>query len=160
MTVTLTALAFGACLTATPPPDEPSPPNVLLILADDLGIGDPRCYNDESRVPMPNLDRFASEGMSFADAHTPSSVCTPTRYGLLTGRYGWRSRLTQGVLSGYSPALIEEDRQTIASMLKMHGYQTAGIGKWHLGDQRAFLPLQHGFDSFLGLLYIDEMDNS
>src|SRR6478609_7856417 len=75
-------------------------PNVLLILADDLGYGDPGCYNPDSKTPMPNVDRLATEGMRFTDAHTPSSVCTPTRYGLLAGRYCWRSSLKRGVLSG------------------------------------------------------------
>lgn len=108
-------------------------PNVVLVLADDMGYGDPRCYNAQSKMSTPRIDRLATEGMRFVDAHTPSSVCSPTRYGLLTGRYAWRSRLTSGVLNGYSPALIEPGRLTLASLLAAHGYRTAVVGKWHLG---------------------------
>jgi arylsulfatase A-like enzyme len=108
-------------------------PNIVLILADDLGWGDPRCYNPASRIPTPNIDRLAAAGVRFTDAHSPSSVCSPTRYGLLTGRYAWRTRLTKGVLDGYSPALIEPKRLTLASLLAQHGYRTACVGKWHLG---------------------------
>jgi len=110
---------------------EPSRPNIVLILADDLGYGDPACYG--GKIPTPHLDRFAREGTRFTDAHTPSAVCTPTRYGLLTGRYNWRSRLQRGVLGGLSPRLIEPERMTIASFLKEQGYHTACVGKWHLG---------------------------
>jgi arylsulfatase A len=108
-------------------------PNIVLILADDLGYGDLGCYNEHSRIPTPRIDRLAREGMRFTDAHTPCSVCSPTRYGLLTGRYAWRSRLKSGVLNGYSRALIEPGRLTLASLLKSQGYRTACIGKWHLG---------------------------
>lgn len=111
-------------------------PNIVFILADDLGIGDLGCYNTESKVATPNMDRIAAEGMRFDDAHTPSSVCSPTRYGVLTGRYAWRSRLTKGVLWGYSRSLIEPGRETVASLLKKQGYATAAVGKWHLGLQR------------------------
>ena len=108
-------------------------PNIVFILADDLGYGDPTCYNEESRIPTPKMDGLAAQGIRFTDAHTPSGVCTPTRYGLLTGRYCWRSSLKQGVLNGYSEPLIETDRLTIASLLKRHGYTTGCVGKWHLG---------------------------
>lgn len=109
-------------------------PNIIVILCDDLGQGDPGCYNPHSKTPMPNVDRLAKEGMRFTDAHTPSAVCTPTRYGTLTGRYCWRTSLKKGVLwNGWEQALIEEDRSTIASMLKPYGYHSASIGKWHLG---------------------------
>lgn len=108
-------------------------PNVVLILADDLGYGDLGCYNPTGKIPTPHLDRLAGQGMRFTDAHSGSSVCTPTRYGLLTGRYSWRSRLQQGVLGGYSPRLIEPGRATLATFLKKQGYATACIGKWHLG---------------------------
>lgn len=109
------------------------PPNFIVILADDLGWGDLRCYQPSSKIPTPALDRLAAEGLRFTDAHAPSSVCTPTRYGLLTGRYAWRTRLKSGVLWGYSPPLIEPSRPTIASVLSTRGYRTACIGKWHLG---------------------------
>jgi arylsulfatase A-like enzyme len=111
----------------------PTRPNIVLILADDLGYGDPGCYNADSRIPTPNIDRLAAAGMRFTDAHTPSSVCTPTRYGVLTGRYAWRTRLKSGVLNGYSPALIEPGRTTLASLLAAYDYRTACVGKWHLG---------------------------
>jgi arylsulfatase A len=108
-------------------------PNIIFILADDLGYGDLGCYNSESRIPTPNLDRLAAEGMRFTNAHTPSSVCTPTRYGILTGRYCWRTWLKKSVLDGFDPPLIEPDRLTVAKLLKQTGYTTACIGKWHLG---------------------------
>lgn len=110
-------------------------PNIVLIPADDMGWGDPACYNPASKIPTPNLDRIAANGMRFTDAHTPSSVCTPTRYTLLTGRYCWRTRLKSSALDGFSPPLIERDRPTIASFLKARGYVTAGIGRRRLGMQ-------------------------
>ncbi|MDR1963501.1 MAG: arylsulfatase [Planctomycetaceae bacterium] len=108
-------------------------PNIILILADDLGYGDVAALNPESKIKTPNLDALASNGMSFRDVHSPSSVCTPTRYGIITGRYCWRSELKSGVLGGYSKPLIEPERLTLASMLKKSGYHSAVIGKWHLG---------------------------
>jgi len=110
-----------------------SRPNFVLILADDLGYGDLRCYAQESKIPTPHLDRLAAEGMRFTDAHSPSSVCSPTRYALLTGRYAWRSKLQQGVLVPWDAPLIAPDRLTVATLLKQRGYRTACIGKWHLG---------------------------
>lgn len=136
-------------------------PNILLILADDMGMGDLGAYNPDSKTSTPNLDRLASQGAVFNDVHTPSAVCTPTRYGLLTGRYAWRTRLKSGVLWGYSPYLIESGRPTLAAMLKKAGYQTAGIGKWHLGlgsaeetDYAQPLvpgPTTAGFDYYFGI---------
>jgi arylsulfatase A-like enzyme len=111
----------------------PSRANIVLILADDLGYGDVRALNPEGKLLTPHLDRLAGQGMIFRDAHSSSSVCTPTRYSLLTGRYNWRSRLKNGVLWGYSRRLIEPERMTVASMLGRHGYHTACVGKWHLG---------------------------
>lgn len=108
-------------------------PNIVVILADDLGYGDLRCYNPNSKIPTPNLDRLAAQGVRFTDAHTPSAVCTPTRYGLLTGRYAWRTWLTAGVLDGFDPPLIERGRLTVPALLKRRGYETACVGKWHLG---------------------------
>ena len=108
-------------------------PNIIYILTDDLGYGDVSILNPErGKIPTPNLDQFAKDGMIFTDAHSNSSVCTPTRYGILTGRYAWRA-LQKGVLNGDSKHLIAEDRMTVASFLKTQGYQTACIGKWHLG---------------------------
>lgn len=108
-------------------------PNLVYILCDDLGCGDVRCLNPEGKIPTPRMDAIAAQGMTFTDAHSGSSVCTPTRYGVLTGRYAWRSRLQQHVLGGLSPRLIEPGRMTVASLLKSKGYRTACIGKWHLG---------------------------
>jgi arylsulfatase A-like enzyme len=108
-------------------------PNIVFILADDMGFGDVQALNPASSIPTPNLNRLASEGMAFTDAHTGSAVCTPTRYGFVTGRYCWRSPLKRGVLNGYSPPLIESERPTVASFLKANGYATGIVGKWHLG---------------------------
>ena len=108
-------------------------PNIVYILCDDLGYGDVSSFNPQSKIKTLHLDRLAREGMRFTDAHSGSSVCTPTRYGVLTGRYAWRSKLKSGVLGGLSPRLIEEGRMTVADMLKAQGYHTAAIGKWHLG---------------------------
>lgn len=108
-------------------------PNIVFILADDLGYGDVGVYNAKTRIPTPNLDRLAGEGMRFTDAHAPSAVCTPTRYALLTGRYAWRSRLSRGVLPPWGAPLIEAGRPTVGSLLREQGYRTACIGKWHLG---------------------------
>lgn len=108
-------------------------PNVIYILADDMGYGDIKKLNADAQVSTPNLDRLINEGAVFTNAHSGSAVCTPTRYGILTGRYAFRSSLKKGVLNGYSPALIEESRYTVASLAKAAGYQTAIIGKWHLG---------------------------
>jgi arylsulfatase A-like enzyme len=108
-------------------------PNIIIILADDMGYGDVQAFNPKSEVPTPNLNKLSQEGIMFMDAHTPSSICTPTRYGLLTGRYCWRSSLKSGVLKGYDTPLIEEDRITIADYLKEKGYRTGIVGKWHLG---------------------------
>jgi arylsulfatase A len=115
-------------------------PNILFILADDLGYGDLHCLNPAGKISTPNLDRLAAEGMIFTDAHSTSSVCTPSRYSILTGRYNWRSRLQHDVLGGLSPRLIEEGRLTLASLLQRAGYSTACIGKWHLGIDWARLP--------------------
>lgn len=108
-------------------------PNIVYILADDLGYGDVSSLNKNSKIQTLNIDKLASQGVSFTDAHTSSSVCTPTRYGILTGRYNWRTTLKKGVLNGYSKALIPEDRKTIGDFLQDNGYKTATIGKWHLG---------------------------
>ncbi|MDY0393673.1 arylsulfatase [Virgibacillus halophilus] len=142
-------------------------PNIIYILADDMGYGDLSCLNEASKINTVNLDGVAKEGMAFTDAHASSAVCTPSRYSILTGRYNWRSSLKRGVLGGYSEPLIEDGRLTVASMLKTKDYRTACVGKWHLGlDWRAKSqdptdvdyskpiadgPLQHGFDYFYGI---------
>jgi len=134
-----------------------SRPNIVVILADDLGWGSLNCYGAPKKlVRTPNCDRLANEGIRFTDANTPSSVCSPTRYALLTGRYCWRTSLQHEVLGTVAPLHIETSRLTIASLLKKHGYRTAAVGKWHLGygsspkcDYTAELtpgPLDIGFD--------------
>jgi len=159
---------FLATFAAAPLLGATRPPNIVYILADDLGWGDLRRYNSNSAVPTPNADHLAGEGMLFTDMHSPSSVCTPTRYGILTGRYSWRSRLKSGVLNGWSPNLIEPGRMTVASMLRAQGYYTAGVGKWHLGlgnrektdyDQPLKPgPCEHGFDYYFGIPASLDMD--
>ena len=144
-----------------------TPPNIVYILADDLGIGDVSRYNLKSAWQPPHLDRLAREGLRFDAAHSASSLCTPSRYAFLTGRYAWRGPLKQGVLQGYHPALIEPGRPTVASFLRQHGYTTAVFGKWHLGldwvrtgpllenvdfsKPFAAGPTTHGFDRFFGI---------
>ena len=113
---------------------EASSPNIVYILADDMGYGDVQCLNQErGKIATPHMDQVAAEGMTFTDAHTTSSVCTPTRYGIMTGRYNWRTRLQWHVLNGYGLPLIPTDRVTVPSFLGNSGYTTAMIGKWHLG---------------------------
>lgn len=140
-------------------------PNIIYILADDLGYGDVSCLNEQSKIKTANIDSMARSGMRFTDAHSNSAVCTPTRYGIMTGRYAWRGKLTSGVTWSYDSALIESNRKTVASLLKSAGYTTACIGKWHLGldwskdskgDIDLFQPIKRGpttmgFDHFFGI---------
>lgn len=119
----------GSASTASPG----AKPNIIFIMVDDLGYGDLGCYGG-TKIKTPNIDALAAGGIRFTDAHSPDSVCTPTRYGVLTGRYSWRGRLQKKVLwSGYEPLLVEPGRKTIGHMMKELGYHTAHIGKWHLG---------------------------
>lgn len=182
----VTACALAALLPAASrslAADRPATdrPNIVVVLADDLGYGDVAANNPAGKIATPHIDRLAREGMRFTDAHTSSGVCTPTRYSLLTGRYHWRTRLQSGVLGGFSRPLIARDRLTVAGLLQSHGYHTAVIGKWHLGLDwplvdgriaddggdfgRPFAdgphvdwarpitdgPLDHGFDHFYGI---------
>lgn len=149
-------------------PQEQKKPNIVFIFADDMGYGDVSALNENSKLQTLNIDRIANEGVIFTDAHSSSSVSTPSRYSLLTGRYNWRSDLKAGVLMGYNKALIAPDRRTIASVLRDQGYQTACIGKWHLGwdwnnieagkDSVDFSkpiangPTTRGFDYFYGII--------
>ncbi len=126
------ALAIAICLQVCSL-ESAERPNVVFILADDMGYGDVGCYNPGSRIPTPHMDRLAAGGMRFTDAHSAATVCTPSRYAILTGRYCWRSALKRSVLFSYEPPLIERTRTTVASFLRGHGYRTACIGKWHLG---------------------------
>lgn len=147
-------------------------PNIVYILADDLGYGDVQCLNPKrGKIKTPNIDRLAAQGMTFTDAHSGSSVCTPTRYGVLTGRYAWRTRLQRGVFDNYLQPLIAVDRLTVPALLRQQGYHSACIGKWHLGftiasrgqdgDGGKFAgapldsitrdgPVTRGFDEFFG----------
>jgi len=144
--------------TAAAPLEAADPkPNIVFILADDMGYGDPRCFNPQSRIPTPNIDRLAVQGMRFTDAHAAGAVCVPSRYGLLTGRYPFRNAGQKNPARG---PLIEPGRPTIATVLRERGYATAMIGKWHLGfeggdhfDHAGPLhggPVDHGFDTFFG----------
>lgn len=109
-------------------------PNVVVILADDLGYGDVRCYNlHRGKIATPNMDRLAAEGMRFTDGHSSSGVCSPSRYTLLTGRYHWRTKLQAGIVGVFGDPLIAAERLTIAGLAQQRGYRTACIGKWHLG---------------------------
>jgi len=142
-------------------------PNIVYILADDMGYGDVSYLNSESKIRTEHLDRLGHSGMVFTDAHASSAVCTPSRYSILTGRYNWRSTLKQGVTFGYSRPVIEDGRLTVASLLKSQGYATACVGKWHLGmdwpangDDEADVdfsrpiqngPVTRGFDYFYGI---------
>ena len=135
---------LGGILRAVAEPpiaDKSAPPNIVYVLADDLGYGDVKCLNPDGKIPTPNMDRLAAAGMKFTDAHSSSALCSPTRYGILTGRYNWRLPLKKGVLGGYAQRLIEKDRLTVPAFLKQHGYYTGCIGKWHLGMN---MPLKNG----------------
>jgi arylsulfatase A-like enzyme len=159
---------FVAALAASALSAQPKRPNIVYILADDLGWGDLPCYNPDSKIKMPNADRLASQGVRFTDMHSPSAVCTPTRYGIMTGRYCWRSRLKNGVLWGYDRSLIEPGRTTVPSLLRSAGYATAGVGKWHLGlgaaDKVEYSkphkpgPPDYGFDYYYGIPASLDMD--
>ena len=173
LTATCALLATQA---DAPPKGPPALPNIVLILADDLGYGDVGCYNPEAKVPTPNLDRLAREGMRFTDAHSPCTVCTPTRYALMTGQMPFCVPRGGSVFAGVGgPSLIAPSRLTLPEMLRDKGYATAAVGKWHVGlsffdaagqrvtkngnDGVAMVdfarrieggPLDHGFDSFFG----------
>ena len=123
-----------------------SKPNILVILADDLGYGDVQCYNPaRGKIPTPHIDRLAAQGMRFTDGHSSSGVCSPSRYTLLTGRYHWRTKLQSGIVGVFGEPLIGPDRMTIGTLAKQHGYRTAAIGKWHLGWDWPIAPEQRKF---------------
>ncbi len=139
-------------------------PNIVVIYTDDQGYGDASCLNPEARFETPHLDRLAAEGIAFTNAHCADTVCTPSRYGLLTGRYCWRTERKSGVMGAEGKCLIEDGRMTLASLLRAHGYRTAMVGKWHLGmdfpgekGSRDWtqpvqdMPLDKGFDFFFGI---------
>lgn len=128
------ACCFAVRVEAAPAAGSERPPNIVYVLCDDLGYGDVHALNPRRcRIATPHLDALAAAGMVFTNAHSGSAVCTPTRYGVLTGRYSWRTRLQSFILSVYDPPLIAADRMTVASLLADAGYRTGGAGKWHLG---------------------------
>jgi arylsulfatase A len=139
-------------------------PNIIVIYTDDQGFGDASCLNPDAKFKTPNLDRLANEGISFTNGHSSDTVCTPSRYGLLTGRYSWRTTRKTGVLGAEGKCLIPDDRMTLASLLRDNGYHTAMVGKWHLGmdfpgtaktrdwsQPVKDMPLDKGFDYFYGI---------
>ena len=150
-------LLLAACASVPEARELPDrPPNLVIILADDMGWGDPRCFNPDSKIPTPHIDRLAAEGMRFTDAHAPGAWCVPSRYGLLTGRYPVR----KGKFSPNAGPVIDADRLTLPGMLREAGYATAMVGKWHLGfeggpatggEDKHGGPLDRGFDRFFGI---------
>ncbi len=148
-------IIISCLLSLTPGAAVAGKPNILVILADDLGYGDVQCNNPErGKIPTPNIDKLAAQGMRFTDGHSSSGVCSPSRYTLLTGRYHWRTRLQSGIVSAFEGPLIAPDRMTIGTLAQQQGYRTACIGKWHLGmdwpitnEQRSlFSPSKHPDD--------------
>lgn len=164
----LVSIALSLCPAASAAP----PMNILLLYADDLGYGDLGCFNKDSKIPTPHLDRLAAEGLRFTDAHSSSGICTPSRYAMLTGRYHWRD--FHGIDTGFDPPVFRPNQLTLPAMLRQQGYTTACIGKWHLGwDWNSIRkpgappkskehgdfdwskpfrggPLDHGFDHYFG----------
>ncbi len=145
---------ISAGSTETTPGSAPELPNIVIILVDDMGYGDPACFNPDSKIVTPHIDRLAQAGMSFTDAHAPGPLCHMSRYGLLTGRYPFRTDVTRWP----THPLIEEGQLTIASLAKSQGYRTAMVGKWHVGFLEEGYdkplkggPVDHGFDSFFGM---------
>lgn len=139
-------------------------PNIIVIYTDDQGFGDASCLNENAKFKTPNLDRLAKEGISFTNGHSPASVCTPSRYGLLTGRYSWRTERKVAVMKAEATCLIADGRMTLASLLRDNGYNTAMVGKWHLGmdfpgepgsrdwsQPVTDMPLDKGFEYFYGI---------
>jgi arylsulfatase A len=155
---TLATLLITACAVLA------EKPNIILVYVDDMGYGDASCLNPHAKFKTPNIDRLAREGLTFTDGHSSDTVCTPSRYGLLTGRYAWRTTLKRGVMGAEAKCLIADKRMTLASLLGDNGYATAMVGKWHLGmdfpgtkGERDWtqpvrdMPLDKGFDYFWGI---------
>ena len=155
---TLAAILLAALSAASG--QAPRPPNIIIIMADDLGYGDLGCYGHPS-IRTPNLDRMAAEGMRFTDFYSSAPVCTPSRAGLMTGRLPVRTGMssnTRRVLFPDSAGGLPADEITIARALKSRGYATACVGKWHLGHLPQYLPTRHGFDFYFGIPYSNDMD--
>ncbi|HOW65213.1 MAG TPA: arylsulfatase [Candidatus Paceibacterota bacterium] len=152
--LTVLLLATLAALHASAGPKAAVKPNILILLADDMGYGDPGCYNPQSKIPTPHIDRLAREGMRFTDAHAPGPLCHPSRFGLMTGQYPFRINISRWP----KQPLIDEGQMTIASLLRSQGYRTAMVGKWHLGFQENGYdkplpggPVACGFETYFGL---------
>lgn len=152
---TLLLSLFAACLSPSEAPTDPRPPNVVLIFADDLGYGDLSCYGHPT-IQTPRLDRLASEGIKLTSFYTAAAVCTPSRAGLLTGRYPLRVGLP-GNLGPDSEGGLNLDERTLADALRANGYRTAAFGKWHLGAVPGYMPTDRGFDEYFGILYSNDM---
>ena len=135
-----------------------NPPNIIIFFTDDQGYSDLGSYGAEG-FETPHLDQLATEGIKFTNFYVPATVCTPSRAGLLTGRYPKRSNLHKAVLFPYSNEGLASEEFTIAEMLREGGYSTSCIGKWHLGHKEEFMPNNQGFDHFFGVLYSNDMDN-
>jgi len=147
--------SLGGAVTSAAFGQTARPPNIVILFADDLGYGDLGCYG-HPLIRTPNLDRMAAEGMRFTQVYSAAPVCTPSRAALLTGRLPLRSGLTR-VLGPRSTGGISDTEITLAQALQTAGYATACVGKWHLGFQPQFLPTRHGFDSYFGLPYSNDM---
>ena len=148
--ITASLLSPGTLLLAA----SPGQPNIVFIMVDDMGYGDPQCYNAESKIPTPNIDSLARDGMRFTDAHAPGPLCHLSRYGLLTGQYPFRAETR----SWRTKASIKPGQMTIASLLGDNGYRTSMVGKWHLGfDENGYDnplpggPVDRGFDTYFGI---------
>jgi arylsulfatase A len=167
--VLLIPVLFLQC-SNSPGGEDDKKPNVIIIYADDLGYGDVSSYNPQSKIQTPHIDKLAEEGMKFMDAHSAASFCTPSRYSILTGNYCWRSQATSELQGGYNEPIIKEDEMTLGNLFKENGYNTAAIGKWHVGmkwtlkdknkeqdDENidfdsplTYTPVDQGFDYYFG----------
>jgi len=164
------AIAISVLFIGCSDKPEPQNPNVIVIYTDDLGYGDVTCYNPDSKINTPNIDKLATQGMMFSDAHSAASFCTPSRYSILTGKYCWRTERTSELQGGYDLPIIGKDEMTLGHLFKENGYNTAAIGKWHVGmiwtlkegeteqgeenidfdSPLKYTPVDQGFDYYFG----------